>query len=386
MQTSGSVTLQMLRAEAGFRSPVTAALSVCLLLAAWGDMHRAVAQSSELPVLSAPGSIDLPAPADPEPDQSPVDAVGPTSVDATTNYWILSTRRCPQKTESGLCCRPDVYRVDECGRMHGCRMEEFNAAMDPGRPLCIMTHGSFVDWESMLSDSRRTFNWLQQCCGQSLQVVFFTWPSDEFQSPFVSIDVELLGHRSAVNGFYLARVIAELPAVHRITLIGHSHGARVSSAALHLLSGGVIRGFRLGIPYSGQHRLRAIFAAAAVDHDWLNPDERYARALHCVECVVNLTNRHDAALLIYPLRRPFSSRALGQTGLTQKDRRKLGRHAIKYRDLDVSHIIKSGHIWPHYYSQPTIARSIAPYLYSWGVTTTSVSSRAAVPPAPVTLP
>ena len=103
--------------------------------------------------------------------------------------------------------------------------------------------------------------------------------------------------------------------------------------------------------------------AAAVDHDWLNPGERYDRALCSAECLLNVRNALDPALLLYPARRPLSSRALGQSGFTSKDRTRLGGWSARVRDLDVTNLIGHGHFWPDYYSRPEIARSIRHYVY-----------------------
>jgi hypothetical protein len=131
---------------------------------------------------------------------------------------------------------------------------------------------------------------------------------------------------------------------------------------LHLSGGGEVQ----GMTYPGSlasHRYRAVFAAAAVDHNWLNPRGRYECALPRTECIVNLRNRRDFALAFYPLHRPFAGRSLGRAGLTRRDTRKLGAESQKLINIDVTSIEGHNHMWPGYFQSPEIAAAIAPVIY-----------------------
>ena len=182
-------------------------------------------------------------------------------------------------------------------------------------------------------------------------------------SPVIQIEVNRLGRRAERNGFYMASLVQQIPPDCPICLIGHSHGTRVIASAFHLLGGGSVDGYLLASGQFPQHRLRAVFAASAMDHKWLNPGQRYERALCPVECVLNLKNSCDPALLVYPLRHPFSSGALGFTGTTRRDRKLLGASGNKMQDLDLTEEIGIGHYWPHYFRRPWLARAIRNYLF-----------------------
>jgi hypothetical protein len=106
-----------------------------------------------------------------------------------------------------------------------------------------------------------------------------------------------------------------------------------------------------------------VLAAAAFDHEWLNPGERYERAVCRAEGILNLQNRHDWALALYPLNRPGAGRALGRSGLTDRDERELGAWSGKVIDVDVTDTVGRKHIWPAYLNQPTIAQAIVPYVF-----------------------
>jgi hypothetical protein len=214
-------------------------------------------------------------------------------------------------------------------------------------------------------DSHCTFQWLRAAApDKPLHVVFLTWPSERFITLLPSLDVSMLGRRSEFNGFYLAQLIGHIPPEHPVSLLGHSHGARTTLSTLHLLGGGRVQGKCVGrcSRYQG-HRLRAVLAAAAVDHHWLNPGERYDRAVCRSEAIVTLRNKRDRALWFYPLHKPFGRSALSHSGLHRSDRMRLGSCNSKMVEFDVAPLVGNGHMWPHYYCRPEIASALVPYLY-----------------------
>jgi hypothetical protein len=295
----------------------------------------------------------------------PVDGGVEPFAPQSPGYWIVSSWNSPQEFENDqLRFCPQVRKVDEC--TDGCpsSMEQLTGSLIPGVPICIVIHGSFMDSPSVLPDSHRTYSWLKSgACGRPFQMIYFSWPSDRALSPFASIDVAILGSRASRNGFYLASLIQSLPPECPVCLVGHSHGTRIISSGLHLLGGGVVEGHRHCTPGCSGRRIRVVYTASAIDHDWLNPEERYGRALCCVECLINLRNAKDPALQIYPLRRIGSSRALGLAGFTSKDRRELGAYGSRVRDWDVSSLIGHDHSWPNYVAHNSLASSLRNYLF-----------------------
>ncbi|MBL8817574.1 MAG: alpha/beta hydrolase [Planctomyces sp.] len=280
-------------------------------------------------------------------------------------YWIVSTHSSPQSFDAScppFC--PRIMRYDECGGHRNADYSEMMQSIQPGIPICIVVHGSFVGWEGACIESRYTWKWLGSACpGRPFQMIYFTWPSDREITPLVQLDVAVLGRRASRNGYYLATLIQQLPPESPVCLVGHSHGTRVISSALHMMAGGEIDDVCHPCVRTTGRKIRAVYAAAAIDHDWLNPEERFGRALCTAECILNLKNSHDPALKIYPLRRPFSSRALGQAGFTSKDRREMGGWGRRAAELDVTNVIGHGHFWPEYFQRPGIARSIANYVF-----------------------
>lgn len=219
--------------------------------------------------------------------------------------------------------------------------------------------------DAVASQASATYRWLQTAsCGDPVQVIHFTWPSSRpILVATVSCDVNLLGRRAARNGWYLAELLRHLPPESPVCLIGHSHGTRVVASALHLMGGGRVQGVAHRWARPNGRRIRTVFAAAAIRHDWLNPGERYGRALCSTECLINLKNRHDAALALYPLRHPFSGHSLGSRGFSSRDRSELRGWSHKVQDYDVTRYIGHYHMWPQYLRYSSLAWLIRNYVY-----------------------
>jgi Alpha/beta hydrolase of unknown function (DUF900) len=280
------------------------------------------------------------------------------------NYTIISTRGCRNQVENCQPCDYQVYSFHGSSGGGERSLDEVYSSFQPGVPVCFMVHGSYVEWDSMLRDSAETYNWLKQAApDKPVHVVFFTWPSDGTLKMFPRLELSKLGRRASQHSLYLAELISRVPEGHPISLIGHSHGARMVSAAVHALAGGAVEDrCYVGPPDCG-HRIRVVLAAAAIDHDWFNPGGRFALAPQRAEAILNLRNRHDFVLLLYPTRRPFSRAALAVTGFTRRDRGQLGDLNCRIVDCDVTPQVGLGHYWPHYYRQPDIARAMRHFVY-----------------------
>ena len=177
------------------------------------------------------------------------------------------------------------------------------------------------------------------------------------------VDVGILGQRSGFAGLYLGRLITDLPKKHPVSLVGHSHGARTIGSALHLLAGGQVQGYVLSDRPKKLRRIRAVLAAAALDHHWFNPTECYGQALDSTESLLNLRNDRDTVLQIYQWRHPLSKSSLATTGFTTQDRAAMGKRATRVDEIDVSQVVGTGHVWHHYSSYREVAQAISGYVY-----------------------
>lgn len=285
---------------------------------------------------------------------------------ACTGYWMVSTNGLPQSFDGEtLRFCPRVTRVPRGCRPRTASFPELCRSLIPGVPVCIYVHGSFVGPREVQSQSRQTNHWLRSASrGEPMQMINFAWPSSRpILIPTIKLDVNLLGRRAARNGWYLAELICCIPSDCPVCLIGHSHGSRVVASALHLIGGGAVQGVTHRRARATGRLIRTVFAASAIRHDWLNPDERYGRALCAASCVLNLRNTHDHALMLYPLRHPFSGHSLGTTGFTRRDRKSLRGWSPKVQDHDVTQLIGFGHMWPRYVQQQRLAWLIRNFVY-----------------------
>lgn len=283
-----------------------------------------------------------------------------------SGFWFLNTHQSPQSFEdSRPMFRPNVSRFEQNVGFQPSTFQTLAASLEPGVPVCIMIHGSFVDTPSFCQESQHTWKWLRSASqGQPMQMIYFHWPSYCMLTPLVAIDTNILGRRAARNGYYLADLIHHLPPECPVCLIGHSHGSRVIASCLHLLAGGSVQGVRHPTARCHGRTIRTVFTGSAIDHHWLNPGQRYDRALLSTECLLNMTNCKDPALMVYPFRLPLLVRApLGLTGLTRGDRSYLGPLGRKVVNYDVSHIIGASHLWPYYFRNPRLAMVIRNYVF-----------------------
>ncbi len=282
------------------------------------------------------------------------------------DYWIVSSRRSPQVNAARAAASPlQYFRVNQSPRNpQTATRDEFRASFAPGEPVCVIVHGSFTGWSDILAEGRRMVDWLRGPAPDCpTRFVVFTWPSDGPTTVLPAMELNALGIRSAFNGMYLVRTIDDLPPGSPVCLLGHSHGARSVVAATHLLGGGGVQGYQLDRQGRPNRRIRLVLTAAALDHHWLNPGERYERALPTTEFLLNVRNQFDFPLRVYSLRRPFSHEALGSTGFTRLDRHLLGANSARIGEIDVTTQVQSGHFWDHYYRNEGIARAIAPVVH-----------------------
>ncbi len=282
------------------------------------------------------------------------------------DYWIVSSRNCngANAAADGGRCLLYLHRTSEQNLVREQR-EAFLASVRPDRPVCFVMHGSYNRWGDVMLESRKIHRWLRSAAPESpLQVVFFTWPSDG-NMPFIfPVDIAILGRRSAAHGAYLAGLISQLPADAQVAIMGHSHGARTAVAALHLLGGGALEegpSWPAGSPHPTQ--IRATLIAAAIDHNWLNPGQRYGQALLVPERVLLMRNSRDATLAIYPMRKIIGERAVGKDGLGQDDRMALGSLGQKVVELNAAEFADWHHSFADFHQRPELAKALLPYVY-----------------------
>jgi hypothetical protein len=316
---------------------------------------------------AAPAALQLPAEPTPTLVEPALVAPVPTPAGVEQSpacYWSVSSRRSAQHPREWEGCPLTVCYAASNGALYPSSMGALAASIPPGSPVCICIHGSFVSAEDNRKESAEAYQRLRAAApGLPVTLIFYTWPSDAPYTYLAPIDIAVRGTRADYNGFHVAWLISNISEDHPVCLFGHSHGCRTAMSAVHLLSGGDIEDYCFTGYRGPNRRIRMVTAAAAFDHNWLNPGQRYGYAAQRSEAILNLQNRSDLPLAFYPLTRPFAHRAIARVGVTWHDRMKLGSTGQKIADWDVTNLIGHAHYWPDYYSRPEIMAAVVPYVY-----------------------
>ena len=289
----------------------------------------------------------------------------PSAPSSSIEYWIISSRRCFQRGQA-YCPQGGLgyYSVDAAHQLTPTTQQTFLSSLRFDLPICFVVHGNLTSFEDLRQTAPTIEQWIRGGGpGQPLQIVFYTWPSDDIPTPFPQVALGAGGEQAEFNGRYLAGLVSMFPAHSRVSFFGHSYGARVVASTLHLLGGGVTQINPHPMNAGGPRRYRAVFAAAAIDRDWLNPQSRYGRALWVTEWLLNVRNQADFVINVYPWRTLFGQQALGRMGLSPGDRRQMGWLSARVTEWDVTRKVGSQHAWAFYYTQPDIAAVIAPALF-----------------------
>jgi hypothetical protein len=280
------------------------------------------------------------------------------------DFFVIDTSPCPQTPVN---CAPDcpgiISRFLPDQRFHPSNRDELLSTLQPGVPVCVLVHGSFVSAGDVYPESVERYKRIVSSAGnRPIHLIAMHWPSRPSLLLLPAVQVSALGRRAEFNGIYLAQFISQLPPDQPVSLIGHSHGSRVVAAAMHLLGGGQIRGFTVADP-NPTRRIRVVLGAAAIDHHWLNPGDRYGCALPRVESLLNIKNNTDFVLNMYVYSKLNLTRALGQAGFHRHDVRRMGVYANRVREYDATMLVGPGHMIASYAPHPQIRTAYLPYLY-----------------------
>ncbi len=274
--------------------------------------------------------------------------------------------------DARACCRtagdftPEQLSFSRIGTAKGelehSSLGVLTAETDLTVPICILVHGYGFDMERSVEDARWAISRIRRAAGdQPVRFVLFHWPSELEHTipwPLLPRDIRLKGNRADVAGHYLAWLIDQLPPHQPICIVGHSLGCRVAACALHLLGGGeaMLAGFSSG---DGADRpINAVFVAAAIDHDWLCPGERYGASTSVAEDILVLTNSKDSSLRWYPLLKTRPGGSLGRSGVSPEDMRKLKAVGNRVRVVSIEDEVGSNHNFRNYMESESVAKLI----------------------------
>jgi hypothetical protein len=285
-------------------------------------------------------------------------------------FWVVDSRACPQEMGSDPWRDLRFFLLSPSGLRERAEPGRLLAEA-ASRPVVVIIHGNRYNFKDAADEG--LFVGTQLADAGALPpdalVVAFHWPSDRVYR-FEPKDLAEKGRRSMVAGYHLAMFLSAFPPDARVCLIGHSHGGKAILTALHLLGGGATHSFDhdplvcLPAPPPPLH-LRAVVMACASDHQWLDPGAELDRALPTCEGLLNLYNRHDSALLLYPFtRRGDHHAALGRRGLTLIDHWRLGDLDDRVEEHNMQPFLGRQHVFAEAMTHPKVAEWIAPYAWA----------------------
>ena len=201
-------------------------------------------------------------------------------------------------------------------------LDAYVASEEKAKRTIMFVHGFWTDaWEAH-SKGEMVFRALldEEANKEPHRLVIWSWPSDRNRRNRISQDAREKAWRSDFDGMLLASLINQSKTERPVSILGYSLGARAMFGALHLLDGGTYEDHRVSAtPTVKKIPIRVVTMAAALHNYWLDPGQRFSKALDRAENTVLLNNQCDRALKWYPRafgrNRRCGPEALGRVGL-----------------------------------------------------------------------
>ena len=192
-----------------------------------------------------------------------------------------------------------------------------------------------------------------------LRFVIWSWPSDKICGQLR--DFRAKATRSDVDALFLAAVLSRMPKQVPVSMLAYSFGARIVTGCLHLRGGGELLGNKLhSEDVNSMHRVRTVFCAAAVHHDWLYSGGKQSRAVSQMNQFLVLYNSRDPLLMHYRfLERNSRPAALGFVGLEQD---RLADQSVVFHQRDVRDVVGLSHSELRYFASTELVRQLSRYL------------------------
>ena len=287
--------------------------------------------------------------------------------------WLVSTRCLPScgcfdgSTEP----RYQIHRYDQ-GQWHTSTLDDYYASQFSEALTVAHIHGNRYAQSDALERGCQTYHLLRQCdpAPQPIRMVVWSWPSDKISGPLN--DIRVKAARTDVEGYYLGYFLSRHNPDSRISLIGHSFGARIICGGLHVLAGGRLNCGHLATPPELLPPVRAVIMAAAMHNYWLAQGQYHSRALSAVESMRIVYNPTDRFLIRYGLAVKGSKpQALGVTGPTGF----LGEGRERIELYNACPYIGDAHFQRIYYESATIRKLVRDHAL-WRVAVGSGSEEA----------
>jgi hypothetical protein len=274
------------------------------------------------------------------------------------DVWELSTRHLPD--------RPACIQVEQPGfqvfRYAGCRWtaDTIESALDVGDRLPILyVHGNFMERGNTRQRVLILDQYMKQRATRPYRLYVLSWPSQKEPHPLR--DVFDNAAAAECQALYLAWLLEKLGDQPQVGVLGFSFGSRSVTGALHLVSGGSIRGLHHeGVvgPEEMQSLYRVGLVAPAVDRNWLSAGGKHREAMSRVVGLTNLYNSSDPVLRRYRfldrVTRPMAAGFLGFVGVEGRSSLSLSEPLVghpRIRQYDCSGCVGNTHDERTYYRQ-----------------------------------
>lgn len=223
--------------------------------------------------------------------QDEIVLVNARAVGCTTN---------PDRMATGLRVR-NYEVVDDAGRRRWqpSDMEALQAS-DPSVTTVIFVHGNQISPSDACQEGFAVYRCMvRRHCGDApIRFIIFSWPASKISGPLK--DVRAKAARTQPLGWELAWFLDQLPAETPVGLVGFSFGARIITGGLHVLGGGEICGHGLDERvHPDRAPVRVVLIAAALNANWLGPNQFHGLAMTQVDQMLLLNNCDDMAMRYY---------------------------------------------------------------------------------------
>ena len=155
--------------------------------------------------------------------------------------WLVSSRPvgCVQSGEMPPLI---AQRYTSDGGWESAQVDELYHPSTPDQIVVVYVHGNRVSSCEAVTEGHYVYHLLTSHVDDpvSLRFVIWSWPSDQVQGQLR--DVRIKAARTNLAGYCLGWFLAHLPEDQRVSLLGYSFGARITTGSLHLVGGGRLAG------------------------------------------------------------------------------------------------------------------------------------------------
>jgi len=233
------------------------------------------------------------------------------------SIWLVSTRHLSCVGSQAGCPPLKIWQRQPGTGWTRTTTEAFCSIDDPRTITTFYVHGNRVDSDQAVAGGLSIYRVVASRATEEIRLryVIWSWPSDRVRGPLR--DVRSKARRSNLEGYYLGCLLSRLDPHDRVSLIGHSFGARIATGSLHLLAGGSLCGRVLPVDNEVVRTpVRVVAIAAALDNDWLLPGHCHGLTVSLTDRMLVMYNPRDPVLRRYPMiASGRSGQALGYTGL-----------------------------------------------------------------------